>query len=74
MDTPEFKEKSRKLIFNSELRNFPIILEMYVRAFNVQVDLDVAMADIVRIIRTSESSEIAHALVCHYLDDVEGSL
>jgi hypothetical protein len=70
--TPDLKEKSRKLIFDSGLRQFPTIFELYVKAFNIEgLDLDIAMARIVEIIRTSENVEVAHTMVCHYLDSLE---
>lgn len=70
--TPEFKEKARRLMFNAQLKNFSTHFEMYTLAFGVSCDLDAAMADIISIIRTSEDSETAYTMVCHYLDSLEG--
>lgn len=67
----DFKEKARKLLFNTELRNFPTMFEMYVRTFALTVDIDACMAEIISIIRTSEDVEVAYAMVCHYLDGLE---
>lgn len=67
----DFNEKSRRLIYNSGLREFPVVFELYVRAFQVDTDLDAAMAEIVSIIRTSENSDVAWRLFNHYLDSIE---
>jgi hypothetical protein len=67
----ELKEKARRLIYKSDLRDFPVIFEMYVRAFNLVVDLDTAMSQIVSIIRTSENADTAYTMVSHYLDSIE---
>lgn len=72
--SPEFKEKSRKLIFNSDLRNFPVTFELYVRTFGLDLNLDQAMAEIVSIIRTSEDAEVAFTMLNHFLDAMEADL
>lgn len=71
MSEDEFKEKARKLIFNSNLRDFPVVFEMYVRSFGLHIDLDASMGEIVAIIRTSQDADTAYAMVCHYLDSLE---
>lgn len=72
MEESEFKEKTRKLIFDSELRNFPTLFEMYVRTFHLDVvDLDKCMGEILSIITTSERVEVGYSMVCHYLDGLE---
>lgn len=67
----EFKEKTRRLLFQSHLRDFPVVFEMYVRTFNLDVDLDKSMGEIISIIRTSADAETAYTMVCHYLDGIE---
>lgn len=67
----EFKEKCRKLLFNSGLKQFPTLFEMYLRTFGLNVDLEQSMADIVAIIRSSIDADTAYTLVCHYLDELE---
>ena len=71
MHNTEFKEKSRRLMFNSGLKNFPLIFEMYVRSFGLSVDFDSSMNEILDIIRTSRDAETAYTMVCHYLDGLE---
>lgn len=71
MTEAEFKEKARRHIYNCDLRAFPVAFEMYVRAFNLEVNLDESMAQIVSIIRTSQDSATAFELVCYYLDTLE---
>lgn len=71
MSQEEFKEKTRRLVFNCDLRDFPVIYEMYVRTFGLDVDLDVTMGEIISIIRTSENAPTAYTMVCHYLDSLE---
>jgi len=67
----EFKEKARRLIFKSDLRDFPVIFELYVRTFDLPIKLDEDMGNIIHIIRTSENAEVAYTMVCHYLDGLE---
>lgn len=71
MNEAQFKEKCRKLIFNSDLRVFPVVFEMYVRTFDLRVNLDETMARIVSIIRTSQDASTAYELMSHFLDDLE---
>lgn len=71
MTEDEFKEKARRHLFYSQLREFPVVFEMYVRSFKLEVDLDETMGEIVSIIRTSEDAEVAYTMVCHFLDDLE---
>lgn len=71
MDEQVFKEKARRHVFNCHLNVFPVVFEMYVRSFNLSVDLDESMASIVSIIRTSADADTAYELVCHYLDSLE---
>lgn len=71
MDEQEFKEKTRRLLFNTELRNFPVVFEMYTRSFKLDVNADDAMGKIISIIRTSPDADTAYNLVCHYLDTLE---
>lgn len=69
----EFKEKARRHLFQCSLREFPVVFELYVRAFNLTVDLDEVMGDIVAIIRTSENAKTAYTMVSHHLDAIEES-
>jgi hypothetical protein len=71
MTEQEFKEKTRRHLFNCHLNVFPTVFEMYVRSFNLEIDVDASMADIVNIIRTSADQKTAYELVCHYLDSLE---
>lgn len=69
--TPDFKERARELMFNSHLKDFPVVFELYVRAYFLNVDLDESMATIISIIRTSKDSSTAFELVNHHLDTME---
>ena len=71
MTETEFKEKARRLIFDSELRNFPVVFELYARSFKLDTDRDEAMAKVLSIIRTSADFQVAYTMVCHYLDSLE---
>lgn len=71
MTEEDFKEKARRHVFNCHLKVFPVVFEMYARSFNLQINLDEAMAKIINIIRTSEDANTAYELVCHYLDTLE---
>jgi hypothetical protein len=71
MTQDEFKEKARKLLFNSQLRDFPVVFEMYTRSFGLTVDLDETMAQILAIVRTSKDASTAYEMVSHFLDGLE---
>jgi hypothetical protein len=71
MTEQEFKEKARRLLFNSHLNVFPTVFEMYTRTFKLEVDLDEAMGQVISIVRTSADTATAYDLVCHYLDSLE---
>lgn len=71
MDEQEFKEKTRRLLFDTQLNRFPVVFEMYVRSFKLEVDVDDAMTKIVALIRTSATPYVAYDLLCHYLDSLE---
>lgn len=72
MDENEFKEKTRRFLFNSHLKDFPVVFEMYIRSFGLEVaDVDEASSQIVSIVRTSEDAPTAYELVCHFLDSLE---
>lgn len=70
-NTNDFKEKARRHLFNSSLREFPVVFEMYTRSFDLVVDLDASMSEIITIVRTSEDASAAYAEVCRYLDSLE---
>ena len=67
----EFHEKARRHLFNCELRYFPVVIELYWRAFNIDSDVREASNKIIDIVRSSENYEMAYTLVCHYLDEAE---
>lgn len=67
----DFKERARRLVFNSDLRDFPVIFEMYVMTFGLQLDIDKAMGDIITIIRNSNDAGTAYSKVCVFLDAAE---
>jgi hypothetical protein len=72
MKKSEFKEKARRLLFNSNLKDFPIVFEMYVLSLGLSnINLDMCMGEILTIIRTSTDSGTAYTMVCHYLDELE---
>jgi hypothetical protein len=72
MDETEFKEKARRLLFNSGLKDSPVVFEMYLRSFGLKVDPDKELGQILAIIRASADANTAFTMVCHHLDSLEG--
>lgn len=67
----DLKEKARKLILNSSLRDFPVIYELYVLAFDLATDALADETEIVNIVRMSKDPQEAYEKVCYFLDLVE---
>lgn len=67
----ELRLKARKHLFNCTLRDFPVVLEMYMRSFNTVGSFDDVHMHIIHIIRTSANPETAFAVVGEYLDGID---
>lgn len=71
MTKDELKVKAQRLIFNSHLTDFPVVLEMYLITFNVPGTMDKVSSDIIAIIRASEDKSTAFEMMTRYLDSLE---
>jgi truncated hemoglobin YjbI len=66
-----FQLKARKHLFNCSLREFPAVLEMYMRSFNIVELAEDVHNHIIDIIRASANAETAFAQMCEYLDTID---
>lgn len=71
------KEKARKHLFNTPVKDFPVVFEMYARAFNLHSNPGERIEQlhgIHEIIRSTPDSQMAYQKMCSWLSGLESKV